>query len=239
MKMRCPYCHEASEWQGPGKCPKCGKAALSKGFYARSGKVKKEARRRERDIQPTPPWLMSGRLMGFFLIWTKIPRWVVWLCGLSVIGAFVFTPKISGDFPELRKSARESLAILNVALDMFKEDCGRYPTKEEGLEALAAKPEIEGWHGPYIRKLKKDPWNHPYVYWVAKDGSSMRLRSNGPDGKEGGGDDIYPDLRPEEFSGPLEVEVNIGTQQDSGDKIKTRMTEPAKSSQPPGIAPGN
>lgn len=209
MKMRCPYCKESAEWPRSGVCPNCGKTSLPKSFFARSGKVKKEARRRERDIQPTPPWLPSGRVMGLFLIWTRIPRWIIWVCGLAVIGAVVYTPRMKVDFPELRAAAQESLATLHVALDMFKEDCGRYPSSAEGLEALVSKPDAEGWRGPYIRKLKKDPWSKPYVYHC-EDGRSVRLLSGGPDGKEGGGDDVYAALRAPEANGPLEVEVSIG-----------------------------
>lgn len=211
MKIQCPYCHKVSEWPATAKCPECGKTSLPKGFFARSGKVKKTARRRERDIQPTQPWIMSGKLMGFFLIWTRIPRWVIWLCGLAIIGAVVYAPRYKVDFPELRKAATESLTILNVALDMFKEDCGRYPTEEEGLEALVSmKTPPDGWRGPYIRKLKKDPWSKRYIYHADKDGRHIKLLSGGPDGREGGNDDILPDLRKQEPEGPREVEVLIG-----------------------------
>lgn len=210
MKMRCPYCQTSAEWPRSGECPSCGKVSLAKGFFARSGKVKKEGRRRERDVMPTQPWLMSGRIMGVFLIWTKIPRWLIWICGLAIIGAAIYAPKMKVDFPELRKAAAESLATLHVALDMFKEDCGRYPSSKEGLGALVVKPEdVQGWRGPYIRKLKKDPWSKPYVY-RCEDGRSLKLFSSGPDGSEGGGDDVFAALRAPEAEGPREVEVILG-----------------------------
>lgn len=41
-------------------------------------------------------------------------------------------------------------------LDLFMIDVGRYPTQEEGLDALLKNPGVEGWRGPYIKKLPED-----------------------------------------------------------------------------------
>jgi type II secretion system protein G len=198
MKVRCPYCQGL--FDSPSKsavCPDCGKASLVKSFFGRSDRLSREGRRRERDISPTQPWLMSGRIMGLFLLWAGLPRWIIWLCGLALIGAFLFHPKGDLDFPELRKSAKESLSVLHVALDIFKDDCGRYPLASEGLAALVSNPSsLEGWKGPYVRKLLRDPWGHPYIYSPDASGSSFELRSAGPDGLSGSKDDILPDLRP-------------------------------------------
>src|SRR5690348_6412113 len=56
---------------------------------------------------------------------------------------------------------------LGTSLDLFLLDVGRYPTDQEGLQALVAPPPGLGqWHGPYVSKQVSliDPWGHPYVY---------------------------------------------------------------------------
>ena len=86
--------------------------------------------------------------------------------------------------------SRAALASLGRLIETFKLDTGRYPTTEEGLEALRVQPDgAEGWKGPYItRPVPLDPWNRPYVYrtTATPDGPSFVLLSYGADGTEGG-----------------------------------------------------
>lgn len=91
--------------------------------------------------------------------------------------------------------ARSAIGDLKLALNLFEIDTGRFPTTDEGLPELANNSKnVNGWHGPYISKLPLDPWGHPYVYRCpATDaGRDFDLLSTGPDGHEGGGDDIGP-----------------------------------------------
>jgi len=74
-------------------------------------------------------------------------------------------------------------------LSMFKVDCGRYPTTEEGLNALITRPKdipAYEWHGPYFDppELSKDPWGHEYVYRCPgiHNPDGFDLFSYGPDG---------------------------------------------------------
>lgn len=90
-------------------------------------------------------------------------------------------------------AARTEISNLEVALDAFEVDVGRYPTSEEGLLALVEQPPgLEKWKAPYIKQVPKDPWGLPYVYH--NPGRHNRygydLHSFGPDGQEGGDDDI-------------------------------------------------
>ena len=90
-------------------------------------------------------------------------------------------------------AARVDMSTLETALDLFEIDAGRFPTTEEGLAALAERPDdVGGWAGPYVKRgLPRDPWGNEYVYASpGGDGRSFELKSPGPDGKEGGGDDI-------------------------------------------------
>jgi general secretion pathway protein G len=92
-------------------------------------------------------------------------------------------------------AAMTDIANLATCLQMFEVDCGRYPTTAEGLGALLAQPaNATGWKGPYLAgsALPKDPWGNPYMYVCPgkHNPDGLDLCSFGPDGKEGGGDDI-------------------------------------------------
>ena len=75
------------------------------------------------------------------------------------------------------------------AIDNFRLDVGRYPTAEEGLNALVVKPaNADKWSGPYLKKeVPMDPWGHPYVYKIPGAKSDYGVISNGPDAKQSGG----------------------------------------------------
>jgi general secretion pathway protein G len=90
-------------------------------------------------------------------------------------------------------SAMITIESLERALDVFELNCGRFPTQQEGLGALLVKPaDVKDWHGPYLTGLPKDPWGRPYMYRYPglHNGGHYDLFSCGPDGKEGGGDDV-------------------------------------------------
>jgi general secretion pathway protein G len=78
-------------------------------------------------------------------------------------------------------------------LDAFEIDNGRYPTGDEGLTALMDAPgDMKNWHGPYLKRMPKDPWGNAYQYSCPGSHSKAGydLFSFGADGHEGGGDDI-------------------------------------------------
>ncbi len=83
--------------------------------------------------------------------------------------------------------------MISTALDRFEVECGRFPTSDEGLNALMQQPPgLEGWGGPYLKKQPIDPWNNPYNYTYpgVRNPASYDLSSNGPDGRPGTDDDI-------------------------------------------------
>jgi general secretion pathway protein G len=86
------------------------------------------------------------------------------------------------------KVARAQIDAFDKALDQFRLDVGRYPTSEEGLQALVAKPNGEGnWAGPYLKKgVPADPWGRPYVYQQPGTHGDFELQSYGKDGRPGG-----------------------------------------------------
>jgi general secretion pathway protein G len=84
--------------------------------------------------------------------------------------------------------ARAQIESLEKALDQYRLDMRRYPTAEEGLDALVAKPaSADAWQGPYLKKaVPMDPWGHAYVYRVPGEKGDFLLLSYGRDGKPGG-----------------------------------------------------
>jgi general secretion pathway protein G len=84
--------------------------------------------------------------------------------------------------------AKSQIAELESTLDLFRLDVGRYPTTDEGLQALQVRPaSLENWDGPYLKKdVPPDPWNHPYVYRSPGQHGDFDLFSYGADGEEGG-----------------------------------------------------
>ena len=84
------------------------------------------------------------------------------------------------------KTAGVQIADLDKSLELFKLDVGRYPTTEEGLDALVKRPgSVNGWTGPYLKGgVPSDPWGHPYRY--ANSGSGIEIMSLGADGAPGG-----------------------------------------------------
>jgi general secretion pathway protein G len=86
------------------------------------------------------------------------------------------------------KTARAQIDALEKGLDQYRLDVGRYPTTEQGLQALIqAPPETARWQGPYLRKaVPLDPWGKPYQYVHPGKQGDFDLYSFGTDGQPGG-----------------------------------------------------
>jgi len=84
--------------------------------------------------------------------------------------------------------ARAQIESIDKALDQYRLDLRRYPSAEEGLQALVAKPEnAAAWQGPYLKKaVPMDPWGRPYTYRTPGQKGEFDLFSYGRDGKPGG-----------------------------------------------------
>jgi general secretion pathway protein G len=100
------------------------------------------------------------------------------------------TPRWYGERVDKPAAARASVIALNTAVDLFRKDCGAFPTQSQGMEALLAHPGVQNWQGPYIsgRTLPSDPWGHPFEYRLIND--IPVVRSAGPDAAWGTRDDI-------------------------------------------------
>jgi general secretion pathway protein G len=86
-------------------------------------------------------------------------------------------------------AARTQVESLASAVDLFRLDVGRYPTSQEGLNALvAAPPGLAVWRGPYVKKRASlvDPWGRAYRYRAPGQHGEFDVYSEGPDGEENG-----------------------------------------------------
>jgi general secretion pathway protein G len=98
-------------------------------------------------------------------------------------------PKFFGQIGKSEvKAARAQIDALQKSLDQYRLDVGRYPSTEQGLAVLVAKPADEPkWAGPYLAKaLPKDPWGHDYQYRAPGEHGEYDLLSLGKDGRAGG-----------------------------------------------------
>ena len=77
------------------------------------------------------------------------------------------------------------------ALDTYRLEVGRYPTTEEGLDALLSKPaNAARWNGPYLQKaVPPDPWGRAYIYRSPGASADFEIMSYGKDGQPGGSGD--------------------------------------------------
>jgi general secretion pathway protein G len=110
---------------------------------------------------------------------------------MGILAALV-VPKLMGRTDDARiLAAKQDIATVMQALKLYKLDNQRYPTTEQGLQALIAKPTngpaANGWKsGGYIDKLPKDPWGNPYQFLSPGVKGEVDIFSLGADGQPGG-----------------------------------------------------
>lgn len=91
------------------------------------------------------------------------------------------------------KAANTQLVNIQTALGRYEIDTGAFPTTQQGLDALYENPgNLDDWDGPYLAKrIEADPWGKEWVYRSpGSHNEDYDLYSAGPDGAEGGEDDI-------------------------------------------------
>jgi general secretion pathway protein G len=110
---------------------------------------------------------------------------------LAILGLLIglVGPRFLGQLGGAKsKTAAIQIADLEKGLELFKLDVGRFPTNEEGLEAMVRRPQnARGWNGPYLKgtSVPEDPWGRPYKYSFAGAGEP-EVVSLGADGAPGG-----------------------------------------------------
>ncbi len=111
---------------------------------------------------------------------------------IVIIGvlATLVAPRVLGRADEARVTkAKTDIATMMQALKMYKLDNNRYPSTEQGLNALGAKPTTEpvptNWKS-YVERVASDPWGKPYQYLNPGVNGEIDVFSFGADGQAGG-----------------------------------------------------
>ena len=107
---------------------------------------------------------------------------------LGILAAFVVPNLMDQPIKAKITKANSDIGSIEAALDLYRLDNHRYPSTDEGLEALIDKPaDAPAWkEGGYLKKLPNDPWGNPYQYLNPGIHSSIDVFSYGADGAEGG-----------------------------------------------------
>lgn len=110
--------------------------------------------------------------------------------------ASIVVPNLMGNKKQAdRQKAVTDLVALENALDMYNLDNSRYPSTEQGLDALRTKPETAPVpknykQDGYIKRLPTDPWQNAYQLVSPGEHGAVDVFSSGPDGLVGNDDDI-------------------------------------------------
>ena len=110
---------------------------------------------------------------------------------LVIIGivAALIVPNVIGRPDEARRAVAEAdIRSIAASLEIFRLDNRRYPTVDEGLQALVTRPaDAPGWaEGGYLPGLPVDPWGAAYLYATPGEAADYDLVSYGADGVPGG-----------------------------------------------------
>lgn len=125
---------------------------------------------------------------GFTLIELLV---VILILGLL---AGIVGPRLFGHADEARQTkAKVQIENLSSALKMYRIDNGKYPSTEQGLEALVSQPQTgdipKRWkEGGYLgkKRIPKDPWDNDYIYLSPGAHDDFDIISYGKDGTAGG-----------------------------------------------------
>lgn len=108
---------------------------------------------------------------------------------LAILAALII-PRLIGRTSDAKiAKAKSDIATVSGLLQQYRLDNDKYPTTEEGLNALRVRPSsAKSWKGPYTTKdIPMDPWGNPYVYQApGPDGQDFLVVCYGADGAPGG-----------------------------------------------------
>lgn len=107
---------------------------------------------------------------------------------IGLLASFV-GPQLFGKLGKAKQTtAKAQIEMIMSALDAYRLDIGKYPSQQEGLEALITNTGESDWAGPYLAKSKLplDPWKHSYIYRNPGQQGEVGVTSLGNDNKEGG-----------------------------------------------------
>ena len=124
-----------------------------------------------------------GRMTGFTLIEIMV---VVVIIGLL---AAIVAPNVVSRLDDAAiVRAKQDIRTIETAINSFRIDNFRYPSTDEGLQALVTSPgesSAPNWK-QYLRSVPPDPWNNRYQYVSPGQHGDFDIFSYGADGQEGG-----------------------------------------------------
>jgi len=126
--------------------------------------------------------------LGFTLI-----ELLVVLVILGILAAIVIPPMTGRPGDSRIQATAVQISNLKTTIHTFNIDNSRFPTTEEGLDALVTCPPdlAASWKGPYIEQVPLDAWGRPYIYRIPSGSTpAFLIASLGPDGQESTPDDI-------------------------------------------------
>ena len=133
---------------------------------------------------PSLPALRTRRAQGFTLI-----ELMVVLVIIGVLAALIVPNVLDRTDDARATAARTDVHNIMQALKLYKLDNQRFPTAEQGLQALIARPTTApapiNWK-PYLEKLPNDPWGRPYQYLNPGIKGEVDVMSFAADGASGG-----------------------------------------------------
>lgn len=125
----------------------------------------------------------GGRQSGFTLMELLVVLAILGLL-MSLVG-----PRVLNQLGGAKtKTAGIQIKDLEQSLEMYKLDVGRFPTTDQGLQALNKKPSgATGWNGPYLKSdVPLDPWKQEYHYKYPGEHGELDIYSYGQNGSPGG-----------------------------------------------------
>ena len=128
----------------------------------------------------------KAKQKGFTLIEIMV---VIIILGIL---ASIVVPKIISRPDEAKVvKVKQDILAFESALELYRLDNGFYPSTDQGLNALIQEPYSNpippNWKvGGYIKRLQRDPWDHPYQYLNPGIHGEIDIFSYGADGQEGG-----------------------------------------------------
>lgn len=112
---------------------------------------------------------------------------------IAILAALI-VPQLINKADQARVAkAKSDIASLDTAIQTYRLEVGKYPSTDDGLNALVTQPsDAPNWKGPYVtHAIPNDPWGHPYVYQSpGANNEPYVVQSYGPSGQAGGSDNI-------------------------------------------------
>jgi general secretion pathway protein G len=132
-----------------------------------------------KDVTAAP----AARMQGFTLIEIMV---VVVILGIL---AALIAPNVINRIDDAQSAkVRQDIRAIESALKLYRLDNFRYPTSDQGLQALVTPPSDsrKGSAGSYLDRVPKDPWDRPYVYENPGKQGEFDIYTLGRDGAPGG-----------------------------------------------------